>query len=139
MDVISFGATPDAVAKFKKARSQTRSKKINRLSLPQPGNGKFVKGPIPLNWLRAANTCGRKSISVAVLLWYASALQKSNPVKLSRDVLAELSLSPKTAKRVLDRMRSIGIVDVQFHRGRSPVVTILELPISAEAGAETND
>jgi hypothetical protein len=130
MDVISFGASPDAVSNFQKSRSKSQKKQICRLDLPQPDGGKFVRGPIPLDWLRAANTCGRRSISVAVLLWYGAAWQKSNPFKLSRDTLAELAVSPRTARRVLERMKSIGIVEVEFHRGRSPLVTILALPTS---------
>ncbi len=79
-------------------------------------------------WMRLAARCGNRSEAVALLLWYAAGFQRSNPVKLSKTILAELGVHTKTAKRVLIRMAEFGLVDVEFHRGRSPVVTITTPP-----------
>ncbi len=99
---------------------------VRRLvDLPKHGPGeRFIRGPIPLEWMKLAAKCGGRAEAVAVLLWYAAGFQRSNPVKLSAKILAELHVHPKTAKRVLVRMKELGLVNVEFHRGRSPVVTI---------------
>jgi len=78
-----------------------------RLDLPRHNVGeKFIKGPIPLGWMRTASRCGYRSEAVALLLWYAAGWQKSNPVKLTPTILAEFQVSPKTARRTLDRFQS---------------------------------
>lgn len=98
--------------------------------LPKHGKGeRFIRGPIPLAWMKLAARCGNRAEAVALLLWYAAGFQRSNPVKLSKSILAELNVHPKTAKRVLVRMREIGLVDAEFHRGRSPVVTLTTQPV----------
>ncbi len=132
MDLDQFTATDSDVSTFfaihpDKAEGQ-RTKNARRVEpapLPRHGKGeRFICGPIPLEWMKLASKCGNRSEAVAVLLWYAAGFQRSNPVKLSKTILAELAVHPKTAKRVLQRMAEYGLVDVEFHRGRSPSVTI---------------
>jgi hypothetical protein len=84
-----------------------------------------------MDWLRVANTCGRQAMSVATLVWFAAGVQRNNPVKITPTVLSELAIPPRTAKRILERMQDVGIVEVEFHRGRSPLVTILPLPVQS--------
>ncbi|TWU45550.1 hypothetical protein Q31b_07240 [Novipirellula aureliae] len=47
-------------------------------------------------------------------------------------ILAELSVHPKTARRILRKMAERGLVRVESRRGRSPLVTIVS-PEPAEA------
>lgn len=102
-------------------------------SLPPPADGEhFIKGPIPMGWLKIASWCGQRAEAVALLVWFAAGLQKSNPCKLTPKVLAELHVHPRTARRILERFMAAGIVDVQFHRGRSPLVTITTPPVRPE-------
>ena len=130
MDLGKFGATSEEIATYQKGLPKKTSRKRVQRDVPRHGSGdRFIKGPIPMEWMRAANTCGRRSVSVAIVIWFAAGLQRSNPVKLSQTVLAELGIPSRTAKRVLERMQSIGIVEVEFHRGRSPLVTILDVPV----------
>jgi hypothetical protein len=103
-----------------------RRKTVARLDLPRhEPMEKFIKGPIPLEWMRKASLCGYSGGAVGLLLWYAAGWQKSNPVKLTPAILAELGVHPKTAKRVLLRLQSIGLVAADCRRGAAPVVTIL--------------
>ena len=133
MDLQMFSASSEEIALHQKrlainAKQTSRRVRV-QLDLPRHESGEgFIKGPLPLDWFRAANTCGRRSLAVAAMIWFAAGLQKSNPIKLSRAILAELSIPPRTAKEVLERMQAIGIVSVEFHRGRSPLVTILGVP-----------
>ena len=132
MDLETFRGSGTDVAAFHAVQAdrpadKTPAKKRASVELPKHGKGeRFIKGPIPLEWMKLASKCGNRSEAVAVLLWYAAGFQRSNPVKLSKTILAELKVHPKTAKRVLVRMSDLGLVDVTFHRGRSPVVTIVK-------------
>lgn len=130
MDLDSFAATKTDLAGFYQTAPQTkpRSTKRPRLDLPQPQSGdRFIKGPIPLEWMKLASRCGYRSEAVALLLWYLAGWQRSNPVKLTPDTLAEFRVHPKTAKRILLSFESAGLVSVEFRRGCSPVVTLLAL------------
>lgn len=87
---------------------------------------RFIRGPIPMEWVKAASNCGQRAEAVTMLLWHTVGWQKKNAISLTPRILRELNVHPKTAKRVLSRMADVGLVDVEFHRGRSPVVTILD-------------
>ncbi len=141
MDLTTFTTrTSDLPALFQvksEKRIDKRAKSaLASAPLPRHGAGeRFIRGPIPLTWFKSASTCGDRAEAVAVLLWYAAGYQRRNPVKLTPAILAELRVHPKTARRVLQRMADCGLVLVEFHRGRSPLVTIVS-PEPALVGGE---
>lgn len=134
MNISDFQATPSDIAAFqsrknKQPGTEAKSKKsvkltMPRFDLPEPQGGRFVKGPIPLNWLQVASRCGRRGVELGLLLWYAAGWQRTNPVKLTKVIRMEFNIGDKTTKRILVQMQDEGIVDVEFHRGRSPLVTL---------------
>ena len=134
LDLDLFAANESQVAALHAARSKRPAnrkapKRETRRSFDLPRHGKgerFIRGPIPLEWMKLASKCGNRSEAVALLLWYAASLQRSNPVRLPKTILDELGVHTRTAKRVLVRMAEFGLVDVEFHRGRSPLVTITQ-------------
>ena len=134
MDPSEFaGAQSDIEAVFrsqrKKIRKTEREERSAGSNLPVPRHQKgelFIRGPIPMKWVKAASTCGQRAEAVTILLWQTVGWQKKNPLRLTHRILQELNVHPKTAKRVLSRMADIGLVEVEFHRGRSPVVTLLD-------------
>ncbi len=131
MDLTTFTAKPGDLPALFQVKSEKRVDKRAKSTpssapLPRHGSGeRFIRGPIPLAWFKSASTCGERAEAVAVLLWYAAGYQRRNPVKLTPAILAELRVHPKTARRVLGKMADCGLVLVAFHRGRSPVVTIV--------------
>lgn len=142
MELDHFIASPADVAAHYADKPKTKAKpkrgsagavvKVTR-SLPQHDEGDhFIKGPIPMAWIKVASRCGYRAEAVALLVWFAAGLQKSNPCRLTPKVLAELHVHPRTARRILERFMAAGIVNVQFHRGRSPLVTITTPPVKAE-------
>ena len=138
MDLNQFAGSPDDVAGLQaaqtKERKSTRSQRKLTASLDLPDKGdRYLRGPIPMDWLRAASCCGYRAEAVAMLLWYAAGWQKSNPAKLTPAILSELRVHPKTARRILGKFRDVGLVDVEFHRGRSPLVTIRPVQTGANA------
>ena len=135
MDLNSFSAKDSDVAGFYAGHPERRigesaKRSVRQLvELPRHGKGeRFIRGPIPLAWMKLAAKCGNRSEAVALLLWYSAGFQRSNPVKLSKTILAELGVHPKTAKRALIRMAEFGLVRNEFQRGRSPLVTITTPP-----------
>jgi hypothetical protein len=88
----------------------------------------FLKGPIPWKWLTSVAPLGGKALQVGIALWYLAGMRKSARVQLVPSVLQELSVSRYAAYRALGALESAQLVRVERHRGRSPVVTILEAP-----------
>lgn len=131
MDLTTFTAKPSdlpALFQVKNEKRVDRRAKSTPSSSPLPRHGageRFIRGPIPLDWFKSASTCGDRAEAVAVLLWYAAGYQRRNPVKITPAILAELRVHPKTARRVLQKMADFGLVLVEFHRGRAPLVTIV--------------
>jgi hypothetical protein len=99
-----------------------------RRGVPRPGPGtKFLKGPIPWDWLqRAAREKGR-ALHVGVVLWFLAGIAKCSTVKLPSKVLVGCGLDRMTAWRGLRALEVAGLVTVVRHRGRQPRVTLLRV------------
>jgi hypothetical protein len=115
-----------------------------RLSLP-PGTGRaavanqkpprhkqgerFLKGPIPWTWLsRAAQAQERgKALHVGNALWFLAGVKRKRTVTLSSRPLRELGVKRHAVYRALRALEKAGLVSVERHPGRQPVVTILEI------------
>lgn len=87
---------------------------------------RFVRGPIPLEWLSRVARLSDKSLHVGIALWYLRYLTESKTVKLTKKTLDIFNVSRWTARRNLLLMEEIGLVTVDSHTGRSPVVTIID-------------
>ena len=86
---------------------------------------KFIKGPIPLGWITKAAGMEGKTLHVGMTLWFLSGLKRSRKVALSQSKLKLFGVSRQTSYRALSRLESAGLVSVERHQGRSPIVIIL--------------
>ena len=94
--------------------------------------GRFLKGPIPLNWLEKAGALPGKSLHVGICLWFLRGVSKSYEVKLSGKLLRSLGVKRNAGYRGLRNLEFAGLVSVARHRGRLPVVTILAADIDSK-------
>ena len=94
---------------------------------PRPKAGeKYVRGPIPLDWLsRAAKLPGR-SLHVSIALWFVAGLTRSREVPLSNLSSARFGLDRNAKYRALAWLEKAGLIAVERKLGRAPLVTILE-------------
>jgi hypothetical protein len=105
---------------------------LKRFRLPHHKAGeKFLKGPIPWEWICIAARLGGKSLHVSLELWHAAFITRSACVRLSMRKLECLGVLRHAAYRALRNLQKAGLIEVQRHVGRLPVVTIL-------TGAEGN-
>ena len=92
------------------------------------GKERFLKGPIPWDWLcTAAAATGRGcGLQVALALWHLSGLHYgARTVKLSSKVLRELNVARHAGYRGLGALEDANLVSVVRKPGQQPVVTIL--------------
>ena len=85
----------------------------------------FIKGPIPLGWITKAAGVEGKTLHVAIALWFLAGLKRSRKVALSQSTLRLFGVSRQASYRALKRLETVGLVSVDRHRGRNPIVTIL--------------
>lgn len=91
-----------------------------------PKRFKFVKGPIPLDWLQAAAQQPGKTLHVAIAIRYLAGLERSLTVRLRSKVLAGFGVERGSMYRALERLEKLGLITVVRKVGRHPVVSIVE-------------
>ena len=106
----------------------------NSAQRPTQAHGLFLKGPIPWPWLSAAARLPGRALHVAVGIRLLVGMKKTSRIALSVSWLAELGLSRHAAYRGLTALEGRGLVSVDRHLGRKPMVTVIEL----EAGGGAN-
>jgi hypothetical protein len=106
----------------------TTGKAPRKAPRPRAG-GRFLKGPVPLDWLQLASFQPGKALHVAVYLWFLAGLTKSRSVVLPTAKLASLGVDRYAAYRAIRALETAGLVSVVRHRGRHPIVTLNDCPI----------
>ena len=90
--------------------------------------GEFLKGPIPLSWLKAAsNLSGKASLAVGLAIWFESGRRKSNEVKLTSAILQRFAIKRKSKYTALKSLEDAGLIRVRREPRKNPIVTILEV------------
>lgn len=101
--------------------------------LPRPKAGeKFLKGPIPLNWISTAARLPGRSLHVAIAIWFTASLAKSATVSLSNLAGLPFGLDRNAKYRALAWLEEAGLIAVERNLGRSPVVALLEFESAAD-------
>ena len=99
----------------------------------------FLKGPVPWPWLSAAARLPGRALHVAVGIRLLVGMKKTNRIALSVSWLAELGLSRHAAYRGLKALEGRGLVSVDRHLGRKPMITVIDLEASGVATSPPPD
>lgn len=85
---------------------------------------KFIKGPIPLEWISRANALPGKAGAVGLALWFLAGVQGSRTVKLTGEVERIAGCGRKAVYAALRALGTAGLADVTSAPGRRSVVLI---------------
>src|SRR5262249_57800537 len=66
--------------------------------------GKFLRGPVPLAWLRRAAEFPGKALAVGLALWFLHGVKKRWTVRLTRGTLVRFGVGEKPAHRGLSNL-----------------------------------
>ena len=81
----------------------------------------------PLEWESKAARLPGKTLHVARALWYLSGLSKNKDgIKMQSRVLSLFGVSHQSYNRCLRLLETSGLVTVERHAGRTPVVSIVD-------------
>ena len=105
-------------------RLPTSQRRIPRASKGQ----RFLRGPIPLDWLSAAAELPGKSLHVGIAVWLEAGLRNSAVVPLSNLTGRYFGLDRNAKYRGLDWLEQAGLISVERKLGRAPIVTIHAKP-----------
>lgn len=92
---------------------------------PKRQPGLFIKGPIPLDWLKKANNLGGSTGLVAAMLWFYAGIACSKTIKLDSKIDDVTGLTRQTRQDILKRLEWHGLIKLFPQRGGYPKVTIL--------------
>ena len=106
-------------------------KKMDRRKAPTAKKGEhFLRGPIPMDWLKAASKASGKGcgFQVAIALWYLSGLNRqARTVKLSGSILLGMGINRHACYRGLAALEAAKLVEVDRLSGQCPTVTLRDL------------
>ena len=89
---------------------------------------RFLKGPIPLDWLAKAGQQKGHALHVSIALWHEAGVQKNAIVKVPSKLTAEMGAGRHAKYSGLEALERAGLVRViERRRGCSPVVEILSV------------
>ena len=88
---------------------------------------RFIKGPIPLDWIEVAAKLPGKALHVALAIRYLAGMNKLNPFRLTHRTLMIFWVSRHAAYRALKALEEAGLINVERRPGKNPVITVKEL------------
>lgn len=89
--------------------------------------GRFIAGPIPVDWMARALRLKASAGKVGVVLFFQRGLCGRDEFRIEPARFRELDIDKSTRRRGLLALEEVGLIAVQREPGRSPVVTILDL------------
>ena len=102
----------------------------------QPITEPFLKGPIPIAWLKLAAELPGKALHLGIAIWWLYPMSKTQPFKLTGKALNFLGISRDAAYDALKRLEARGLIRVQRLPGQRPMVEIL--PVATRGAKSEN-
>lgn len=99
---------------------------------------RFIKGPLPFEWMSTAGRLPGRALHVGLGLWYLVGLQRMETVVASYRVLAQFGVNRYAAYRALAVLERAGLISVIRGPGRSPRVTLLQNCVKPRDRTEVN-
>jgi hypothetical protein len=118
---------PDALRLSNANLDIVRRRVPSRPPRHRPG-GKFLRGPVPWDWLQQAARLPGSALHAGLLLWFEAGCRRNRTVPINLTRAAEFRLSPDTMSRAVRQLETAGLVSVQRPPGRCLRVTILDAP-----------
>lgn len=88
---------------------------------------RYLKGPVPLDWLTRAAELPGSAVKVGLAIWYLAGRQRSKTVRLTNTILDNFGVDRQGKYRALKALAEARLIDYQGEHGKNPAVTILEI------------
>mgnify|MGYP000857347998 FL=1 len=96
----------------------------------QRRNGRFVRGPIPLRWLKTAAALPGKALQVGIALWFKwGVVGQAGTIAVTDSLVSEIDpMDRKTRYRALKSLEEAQLVAVTRRPGMAPRAAIILKP-----------
>jgi hypothetical protein len=91
--------------------------------------GRFLKGPVPMAWIAAADRAG--ALMIGMCLCYLKGLNKSATFRVSNRALEPWGVNRERKARGLHKLAATGLIALEGRPNASPIVTVLRGPTEA--------
>jgi hypothetical protein len=106
--------------------------KIVTMSPVLPTNGNnvdksepYIRGPIPLWWVKAAASIPGKALFVGLMIWRWYHISGKQPVKCSQEKFSDIGISRSHRKRILSDLRDSGLISFSQESNKAPMVSVV--------------
>ena len=100
--------------------------KRRRRAAAKRADGQFLRGPIPLWWLRRAARLPGKALTMAVALWFGRGVTRNVEIRVGSALLAKFGMSRYVGYRALRQLELARLVSVRRAAGRCARARILD-------------
>jgi DNA-binding transcriptional ArsR family regulator len=87
--------------------------------------GKFIAGPVDVDWLSQARKLGVTALWVGLSLWFLRGLKRSDSFIVSNLMMQEWDVLPDAKRRALRTLEKAGLIAIELRGKRSPRVTLV--------------
>lgn len=87
---------------------------------------KFLKGPIPWDWIVRASGLPGAALAVGLCIWRLVGATRRSSVKLSNKECEPLGISRYAKSRALKTLEAAGLISVEHRRGRFPRIELMK-------------
>jgi hypothetical protein len=85
---------------------------------------RFIRGPIPYEWMQRANSLPGKTGYVGLALWFLVGVKKSYTIKVTRECMDLAGLCRQSFRTGLTHLATAGLITLECKSGCRPLVTI---------------
>ena len=85
----------------------------------------FLKGPIPMSWIKTAAELPGKALQLGIAIWWLRPMAKTENFKLTQKALDYVGISRDASYDALARLEASGLIRVQRLPGQRPLVGVL--------------
>lgn len=103
----------------------------------KPRVTRFLRGPIPWDWIEAASKLPGRALEVGLCLWRSYGVTKELRIRLGSGDLHGMDIDRRAKSRALKALQTGGLVSMERAPGKLSVVTIvIDNERSTEAGSD---
>jgi hypothetical protein len=103
---------------------ETDAEKLEKVRSNSTSN-RFLKGPVPWDWLIRASRLPGRALVVGLCLWRLKGATRNNTIKLSNTELEPFGIDRAAKSRGLTALEGAGLIKVDHIPGRWSSVTLL--------------
>jgi len=87
---------------------------------------RFLRGPVPWDWIEAAAKLPGRALAVGLCLWRAKGMSKATAphIRLGSNDLKSMAIDRRAKSRALAALEAVGLVSIKRRPGRLPEVII---------------